>query len=237
MEPNHLISLPGARRAILESRASAWCSAESQIAARYCYGSILHDLLYRRGGALRLHDGFECLRAITPRMLKVWTTLHSQNNIPRVARFVVKERLRADHGMEWLLLGSAVVARSFLQLLYAADAVFQRPAAPRTHTMTPRHLVVRARAGVVAVPPVCASGVQSLTIQPAASTVTVPIAVIAGPPPDTGYKDPIVEVIVEAMVMGEGVVVVVMPIPMPAVCVPRTATVSGEGPTTNPRNL
>jgi len=69
-------------------------------------------------------------------MLKVWTTLHSQNNIPRVARFVVKERPRADHGMErrtetrrieatgsspkWLLLGSAVVARSFLPLLYAA---------------------------------------------------------------------------------------------------------------------
>src|SRR5262245_62933457 len=117
------------------------------------------------------------------------------------------------------------------------DAAFQRPAASRTYTMAPRHLVVRARAGVVAVPPVWASGVQSLTIQPAASTVTVPISVIAGPPPDTGYEDPIVEVIVEAMVMGEVVVVVVMPIPMPVVSIPSTATIPGDVTTTIPRNV
>jgi len=46
-----------------------------------------------------------------------------------------------------------------------------------------------------------------------------------------------VEVIVEAMVMGEVVVVVVMPIPMPVVSMPSTATIPGDVTTTIPRNV
>jgi hypothetical protein len=58
-----------------------------------------------------------------------------------------------------------------------------------------------ARAGVVSVPPIGASGIQSLTIEPTTPTVTVPVTVVAGPPPDTGYEDAIAEVIVKVMVI------------------------------------
>ena len=103
-----------------------------------------------------------------------------------------------------------------------------------TRARTLRPSVVGACAGVVAVPPVLAAGIQRLTIQPTAPAVTVPIAVVAGPPPDTGYEDAIAEVIVEVMVMGEVVVVMVVPIPMPVVSMPSMATIPGNVPTAAP---
>jgi hypothetical protein len=78
-----------------------------------------------------------------------------------------------------------------------------------------------ARAGVVSVPPIGASGIQSLAVQPAATTIAISVAIIAGPPPDTDCHEAVVEAIVEVAVMGEAPVVVVpsivaaMPFPGP----------------------
>jgi len=54
-----------------------------------------------------------------------------------------------------------------------------------------------------------------LLIQPAATTIAVSIAIIAWPPPNTGYEDPIVEVIVEMIVVNEVIVIMAMPIAVP----------------------
>ena len=83
--------------------------------------------------------------------------------------------------------------------------------------MMPRRIVCKpsvvgvARAGVVSVPPIGASGIQSLAIQPRAATIAIPVAIVAGPPPDTDCHEAVVEAIVEVAVMGEAPVIVVMP--------------------------
>jgi hypothetical protein len=68
-----------------------------------------------------------------------------------------------------------------------------------------------ARAGVISVPPIGASSIQRLAIQPRAATIAIPVAIVAGPPPDTDCHKAVVEAIVEVAVMGEAPVIVVMP--------------------------
>ena len=68
--------------------------------------------------------------------------------------------------------------------------------------------LVVASAGIVPVPPIRASGIQSLLIKPTAPTIAISIA---GPPPTDSNSDcneAVVEVIVKVVVMGEVVVVV-----------------------------
>src|SRR5262245_48677401 len=75
--------------------------------------------------------------------------------------------------------------------------------------------LVVAGAGVVAVPPIGAAGINGLLIQPATTTIAISIAVIARPPANPGYEDPIVEVIVEAVVDEVIVIEVIVIMTMP----------------------
>src|SRR6476659_9792647 len=98
--------------------------------------------------------------------------------------------------------------------------------------MKPRRIVnpsvVVARAGVVAVPPIGASGIQGLAIQIRAPAIT--ITIVAGPPSDSDCHDAVVEAIVEVAVMGEVIVVeVIVIVAMPIVAMPSTmATIPGN---------
>jgi hypothetical protein len=70
--------------------------------------------------------------------------------------------------------------------------------------MMPRRIVCKpsvvgvARAGVVSVPPIGASGIQSLAIQPRAPTIAIPVAIVAGPPADSDRNKAMIEVAVPA---------------------------------------
>jgi len=79
-----------------------------------------------------------------------------------------------------------------------------------------RTLVV-ARASVVAVPPIGAAAIHGLAVQPAATTIAISVAVIARPPPDTRYEDPVVEVVVEVMVVNEVIMIMTMPVAVPRI--------------------
>ena len=99
-----------------------------------------------------------------------------------------------------------------------ADEQEARPSEPgsweNAKAFLPFDLVV-AGAGVVAVPPIWAAGINGLLIQPATTTIAISIAVIGRPPANPGYEDPIVEVIVEAVV-DEVIVIEVIVIMCPA---------------------
>src|SRR6476661_1896872 len=93
--------------------------------------------------------------------------------------------------------------------------------------MKPRRIVnpsvVVARAGVVAVPPIGASGIQGLAIQIRAPAIT--ITIVAGPPSDSDCHEAVVEAIVEVAVMGEVIIVeVIVIVAMPIVAMPSTMT-------------
>ena len=80
-----------------------------------------------------------------------------------------------------------------------------------------------ARAGVVAVPPIGASGIQGLAIQIRAPAIT--ITIVAGPPSDSDCHEAVVEAIVEVAVMGEVIIVeVIVIVAMPIVAMPSTMT-------------
>ena len=85
-----------------------------------------------------------------------------------------------------------------------------------------------ARAGVVAVPPIGASGIQGLAIQIRAPAIT--ITIVAGPPSDSDCHEAVVEAIVEVAVMGEVIIVeVIVIVAMPIVAMPSTmATIPGN---------
>ena len=88
-----------------------------------------------------------------------------------------------------------------------------------------------ARAGVVTVPPIRASGNLSLVIQPRAPAITIPITIVAGPPTtDSNCHESVVEVIVEAVVVGEVIVVeMIVIVAMPIVAMPSTmSTIPGN---------
>src|SRR6476620_2525475 len=93
--------------------------------------------------------------------------------------------------------------------------------------MKPRRIVnpsvVVARAGVVAVPPIGASGIQGLAIQIRAPAIT--ITIVAGPPSDSDCHEAVVEAIVEVAVMGEVIIVeVIVIVAMTIVAMPSTMT-------------
>src|SRR6476620_37431 len=93
--------------------------------------------------------------------------------------------------------------------------------------MKPRRIVnpsvVVARAGVVAVPPIGASGIQGLAIQIRAPAIT--ITIVAGPPSDSDCHEAVVAAIVEVAVMGEVIIVeVIVIVAMPIVAMPSTMT-------------
>jgi len=100
------------------------------------------------------------------------------------------------------------------------------------------------RTSIVPVPPVGASGDQSLTPQPPTTVITVTIVVVARPPPQSNSDEPVVEVIV--VVMYEVIMVampriVAMPHPGPTVpghvtAVPATTTGAGEVGATHAAN-
>jgi hypothetical protein len=80
-----------------------------------------------------------------------------------------------------------------------------------------------ARAGVVSVPPIRAPGNLSLAIQPRAPAITIPIAIVAGPPSDSDCHEAVVKAIVEVAVIGEVIVVeVIVIVAMPIVAMPST---------------
>ena len=86
-------------------------------------------------------------------------------------------------------------------------------------------------AAVVAVPPIRASGNESLAAQPRTSTIAVTVSIVGRPPTESDTDKAVVEVIV---VMDEVIVVVVVPITVPVVAMPYRSTVPATTtPSTN----
>jgi hypothetical protein len=98
--------------------------------------------------------------------------------------------------------------------------------------------VVIASAGVVPVPPIGGSGVQSLTVQPSASAIAITVAIITGPPTtDSNCHEAVVEVIVavsEVLVMVMPSIVIAMPSSRPVVPGIAATAAAIDMPTTIP---
>jgi hypothetical protein len=100
-------------------------------------------------------------------------------------------------------------------------------------------IVVVAGAGVIPVPPVGASGIESLAPQPLASTIAVSVGVVPGPPSDSDPNKVIVE-IVEVFANDVLAIVVVPPVavamPPPGTVVPSilASAAAADMPTTLP---
>ena len=103
-----------------------------------------------------------------------------------------------------------------------------RRAVPRLVACQPLIVV---HAAVVAVPPIRASGNESLAAQPRTSTIAVTVSIVGRPPTESDTDKAVVEVIV---VMDEVIVVVVVPITVPVVAMPYRSTVPATTtPSTN----
>jgi hypothetical protein len=95
-----------------------------------------------------------------------------------------------------------------------------------------------ARAGVVSVPPIRAPGNLSLVIKPRAPAITIPIAIVAGPPTtDSNCHEAVVEVIVpvsEVIVMVMPSIMIAMPFSRPVVPGIAASAAAIDMPTTIP---